>query len=113
MDLIQQITSDSLQAQRVVLADGTFFDITINFKPMQLGWYIQEITYGDFTLHGMRICISPNMFYQFKNQLPFGIACLSVDSREPTLQDDFSSGNVNLYLLSKAEVNQFSEYLSG
>ncbi len=113
MNIIQQITSDTLQKQTLILDDGTSFNLTIEFKPMQFGWFIRELSYGDFLLQGMRICVSPDILYQFKNQLPFGLACFSKDSREPTLQDDFSSGNAKLYILGQSEVTQLSEYFSG
>ncbi len=113
MNLIQQITSDTLQKQKLVLDDGTIVQITICFKPMQFGWFIQELVYGNVTIQGRRIFVSPNMLYQFRNQLPFGIGCFSLGNREPSQQEDFSSGNVQLYILTQAEVNQYAEFLSG
>lgn len=113
MKRILQITNDSLQKQRIILADGTSFQITLSFKPMQLGWYIQSLVYGNFVVNGLRVCISPNMLHQFKNQIPFGIACFSPGSREPSLSEDFSSGTVKMYLLNAAEVAQYARFLSG
>lgn len=111
MQLINQITSDPSQSQNIVLPDGSYFTFQIQFVPMQLGWFITELSYGDFTLNGMRICVSPDFIYQFRNVLPFGIACLSNTRREPTQQEDFSSGAFNLYLLTQAEVAQYAVYL--
>lgn len=113
MNIIQQITTDPLQKQTIILADGTSFALTLNFKPMQFGWFITELVYGNFTLQGMRVCVSPNILHQFRNQIPFGIACFTTDSREPSLQADFSSGTAKLYLLSAAEVIQYTEILNG
>jgi hypothetical protein len=113
MNRIQQFTSDPLQKQKIQMADGSVLSLTFCFKPQQYGWFIQELVYGSFSLYGVRICVSPNMLHQFKNQIPFGIACLSTDSREPTEQQDFSSGAANLYLLTADEVNYYTEYLSG
>lgn len=110
---INQITDDSLQNQNLVLPDGTVISLTIYFVPMQYGWFITELTYGTFTLNGLRICNSPNMLHQFKNQIPFGLACFSTASREPSLQQDFSSGASQLFVLTAAEVAQYSEFLSG
>lgn len=115
MYLIQQITSDPLQKQTLILADGTSLQLTMYFRPLQYGWFINELEYvnTNFTLQGLRITVSPNMLRQFKNQIPFGLACFPNNvSREPTLQQDFSSGAFSLYILSAAEVAAFEAALA-
>lgn len=112
MFLIQNITNDSAQTQNLILEDGSFFTITIYFVPMQYGWFISSLTYGDFTLNGLRICNSPNLLHQFKNILPFGIACVSPSEREPSQQQDFVAGASNLYVLTSDEVQDYEDYLS-
>jgi hypothetical protein len=111
MYLIQQITDDPLQSQTLILPDGTSLGLTINFVPMQYGWFITELSYGSFTLNGLRISNSPNMLHQFKNQIPFGLGCFSTNNREPSQQEDFSSGTSQLYILSAAEVAQYAGLL--
>lgn len=111
MNKIEKITDDPLQQQTIVLADGTTFSFEMYFIPMQQGWFFTNITYGTFTLTGLRICVSPNMLYQFQNLIPFGIACFSVGNREPSLQQDFVSGNCQLYLLTQAEVAEYTAYI--
>lgn len=113
MQIIQQVTSDYLQQQNISLPDGTTFFMELRFVPMQSGWFFNTIVYESFVLNGYRVCNSPNMLHQFKNQIPFGIACLSNEEREPSLQEDFSSGNSVLYLLNEEEVAQYTEFLVG
>ncbi len=113
MYLIQQITNDSLQKQTLVLTDGTSLDLTIYFVPLQYGWFITNLSYMGFVLQGLRITNSPNMLYQFQNQIPFGLACYSNQNREPSQQNDFSSGASKLYILSQAECEQYAELISG
>lgn len=110
---IKQVTRDPLQQQTLILPDGTSLTLTLYFVPMQYGWFIRNLTHGDFILNGFRVVISPNMLYQYKNLIPFGLACFSTDSREPSQQDDFASGFAKLYLLNEAEVEQYEDYLSG
>lgn len=112
MLLIQQLTSDPLQSQNLVLPDGSQLTLTIYFSPMQLGWFITSLIYGAFTLNGLRITNSPDMLYQFKNEIPFGLACFTKGNREPSQQQDFSSGASSLYILTSAEVEQYSEFLA-
>lgn len=109
---IQNITADARQKQTLVLDDGSFVEISIAFVPMQQGWFITSLVYGDFVLNGLRICNSPNMLYQFRNQIPFGLACFSNQEREPSLQDDFFSGASRLFVLSEEEVDAYVGFLS-
>jgi hypothetical protein len=114
MFIIQQITRDPLQKQTLILPDGTSLSMTIYFMPMQYGWFITSLIYKSFTLNGLRITVSPNMLRQFKNQIPFGLACYAnSEKREPTQQQDFSSGAFSLFLLDRSEVTAFEEILSG
>ncbi len=113
MNQIQQITSDPLQEQTIALPDGTTFDLQFYYIPQQYGWFITSLTYNNFTLQGFRIFNSTNMLHQYRNQLPFGIACYTQGNREPTQQQDFSSGASSLFLLTTAEVQQYTDYLLG
>jgi hypothetical protein len=112
MNRIQQITNDSLQKRTLLLGDGSSFEMTMYFVPLQYGWFIRELTYLDFTLKGFRICNSLNMLHQFRNQLPFGMACISDGDREPSLREDFSSGSSRLYVLTEEEVAEYTEYIT-
>lgn len=113
MYLIQHITSLPLQTQTLILDDGTPVLLTIYFRPMQLGWFINELTYGDFTLTGMQIVNNPNLLNQYRNRLPFGLGCFSTGNRDPQLQQDFSSGASKLYILSADEVVAYARFLQG
>lgn len=107
------LNANSCQQQRVILPDGSSYSFTIALKPMQLGWFITELTYNDFTVRGLRVVVSPNLLYQFKNELPFGLACYSVGNREPSLISDFASGAATLYTLDSDEVKQLARLISG
>ena len=112
MLLIQGFTDDTNQKQTLVLPDGTSMDLTILYIPMQYGWFIQELVYGDFTLSNHRIVTSPNILHQYKNRIPFGLACITQDSLEPTQQNSFASGYATLYLMTEDDVAEFSEILA-
>jgi len=113
LNLITQVSSNALQQQTMVLDDGTSFTYTLYFVPMQQGWFFTEITYGDsFTLRNIRVTNSVNMLNQWRNIIPFGIGCISTANREPSLQQDFSSGASKLYLLTQLECQQYAEILA-
>lgn len=111
MFLIQNITSDALQTQSLTLPDSSVVQLQMYFIPMQYAWVITNLTYGSFVLTGFRIFNSPNMLLQYQNQIPFGIACYSVANREPALQEDFSSGASQLYLLDQTDMAEYYAYL--
>lgn len=108
---IQQITSDGLQNTQIILPDGTSFDMTLCFIPMQRGWFIQNLNYLTFSVNNIRITNNADILYPWRNKLPFGLACFSKHGREPSLIEDFSSGNSRLYLLTQADVAAFTDFL--
>lgn len=112
MFLIKGLTSDALQTQNLVLPDGTVIALTIYFRDMQLGWFINQLTWGSFTIQGLRITNSPNMLNQWRNLIPFGLSCVTAGGREPSLQQDFSSGTSNLFILTQAEVTAYANFLT-
>lgn len=113
MNRIQQISQDPLQKQSIPLDDGSLVEMTLYYMPLQSGWFIRDLVYGDFVTHNIRVTNSPNILHQFRNQLPFGLACFTKGEREPTQQQDFSSQTANLFLLSAEEVADYTRFLSG
>lgn len=113
MYLIRQVTKDPKQKQTLILADGSSVALTIVYRPLQYGWFVDELAYGSFTLKGVRITNSPNMLHQFRNQIPFGFSCVSAAGREPMLIDDFYAGASKLYVLTADEVEEYAGYLRG
>lgn len=110
---INNITDYPNQQLSVVIEDGSSFTMKLYYMPQQQGWFINNLVYGDFTLNGLRITNNPNMLLQWKNLIPFGLACFSKANREPTLQQDFYSGASTLYVLSAQEVADYYSYIEG
>lgn len=110
---VQNLTNAPKQIQTLVMPDGSQIAIELYFISLQLGWFINSLVYKNFVLTGLRVTNSPNMIYQFRNKVPFGIACFSSQDREPTLIDDFASGASKLYILTADEVDYYTRFLSG
>lgn len=113
MFLIQQIGNSPKQSQTLQLPDGTSFYLEIYFSKMQLGWFIEELTYGSFTVKSIRIYNGINLLRQFKNKIPFGLACISVGDIEPMHKESFKSGDSKLYILTEQDVLDYEAYLRG
>ncbi len=103
MKQINSITDDAKQSLAIILEDGSRVQTTLNYIAAQNGWFYSFI-YGDFTSNNRRLVNSPNMIRQFRNILPFGLACLVTDGYEPVYIDDFTSGRVTLFVLNEEDV---------
>lgn len=110
---ITELTSEPKQIQTLTLPDGTDVVLSIEYKPMQSGWFIESITHENWVARNLRIVTSPNMLRQYKNQIPFGLACFVTDGHEPVLQEDFSQARAQLFILTAEEVDDYEEILSG
>lgn len=113
MYLIQQITTDANQSQTLVLPDGTSVAIVMYYSSIQQGWFFLSITYQSFLVQGLRITNNPNLLQQWRNSIPFGIGCFSVNNREPYLIQDFAQSASSLYILTSDEVASYQTYLEG
>jgi hypothetical protein len=109
---VNQISSDPKQSQILYLPDGTAISVSFEYMPQQYGWFL-NLVYGNFVLNGVRITTSPNMLHQYRNLIPFGLCVSMVNNLEPTNQQDFSSGNAQMFILSSDEVTQYEVYLNG
>jgi len=110
---VNKFSFDPQQKQTIILPDNSRIQLQVEFKPQQYGWFIVSLVYNTFTLTGLRITNSPNFLRQFQHQIPFGMACFSKDGREPTHQEDFSSAQSQLFILTAAEVQQYEDFLNG
>ena len=110
---INSITNYPNQQMSVIIDDGSSFTLNLYYASQQYGWFIPSLVYGDFTLNGIRVSNNPNMLLQWKNILPFGLACFTKGNREPTLQEDFFSGSSTIYVLSQEEVDSYYTYVQG
>lgn len=112
MNQITQISDNPNQTLTINLPDGSAMTMQIYYSLTQYGWFILNLAWNDFTLNGIRICNNPNMLRQWENILTWGLACYTSNNREPTQLEDFNSGQSILYILTEAEVQQYSETLS-
>lgn len=109
---IQAISTEAKQRMELVLGDGTIVELEIEYKPQQYGWFITSLTYGEVVLKGLRIVTSPNMLYQWRNVLPFGLACFVTGYREPTQLEDFEQNAAQLFLLTQEEMAVLDDYFA-
>lgn len=105
MRQITEISTSANQRLRLVGENNEQIDLVLQYKPTQQSWYF-TLTYQGRTIGSKRVCESPNLLNQFRNVVPFGLACRVPEGGEPYFVEDFATGRVQLYLLNEAERDQ-------
>lgn len=103
MKLLNKITDDTRQNFILSGEAGEVISFFLYFMPSQSSWFF-DISWGTFAANGIRLCWSPNILRGFRNNITFGLSCLSTDGFDPKSIDDFVDGRIRLDLLSAADV---------
>lgn len=89
---------------------GKTLKFKFNYSWISLCWIV-NIEYGDFVLNGLRLSTGYNVLNQYRNLLKWGLWVKSIDGNDPYYIDDFSTGNIELYLLDEESLNYTTNYL--
>lgn len=100
---INKITNAAQQQLILTGIPGLQITMTLRFMPRVQRW-VMGVKWQDFEAEGIVLVGSLNLLRQFKNTLPFGIACLRADGLDPYQIDDFQNEVANLYLLDSTDV---------
>lgn len=103
MILIDNITDDASQIMTLTGIPGVQIVFTLRFMPRIQQW-VMGVNDGTNSIQGISVLTGLNILRQWKNILPYGIACVRSDGLDPYQINDFSSGISNLYLLNAADV---------
>lgn len=108
MKLINEITNEPRQHHILTLDDGSTMSVNFEYRENQNGWFY-SLEHETKSFYNRRIVTSPNMLRQFKNLIPFGLACVTTDGGEPVFINDFSSKRCKFYLLNSDDVQYVEE----
>lgn len=100
---LNNLTDFANQTTTLQLPDGTTANLTLIFNATAERW-VANIVYGTLVINGLGVCCLPNILRQWKNVIPFGLACATNDQTDPFAANDFSDGRARLFLLSADEV---------
>lgn len=103
MYLINSISNDPKQQFNLTGIPGIQVSVLLTFMPRIATWNM-DITYGSINLQGIPVRCSPNMLRQWRNVLPFGMACVDIYKIDPYTVNDFALGAASLFLLDSEEV---------
>ncbi len=112
MKRLEGIRATGTQNIAAIASNGDTVLMTLYFKAAVQQWFI-DIEWSTFNLKGNRIYSTPNMLCQYEKIIPFGLGVITEGGGEPFLINDFSSGRVNLYLLSPEEVEEVQDFYVG
>ena len=103
MRQLTEITDEANQEHIVKVITGELFTLQLFYLHRNESWQA-NIIYNDNTINGIKINQSVNILRQYKNILPFGIACYSDYNTDPFLLEDFAQNNYFLGILTADEV---------
>ena len=112
MKIITEFTDNPKQTCTLVLENQETVAFNLRFYETQLSWYF-DFTYNDVISNGNKVVLGANILRSFKNIIPFGLAFQANDGVEPFAVDDFTTGRVTVYLLSKADVEAMEANIYG
>lgn len=107
---ITQLDNNPKQKIKMLLEDGSEVVLKFEYIANQQGWFF-GFQYGDVNYQNIRLTTSLNLLRAYRNWLPFGIRCSTVDGFEPMDLDDFLTDYASVYMLTKEDINTIeSEY---
>lgn len=110
MKLLNKINATAYQKFFLTGNPGSRIAMELRYLASQQKW-IMNLQQDDFVANGIGVVGSPNILRCFKNVIPFGIACKTVDGLDPFFIDSFSTGAAQLYLLTAEEVQTIEDRL--
>ena len=90
--------------QNIVVSNTGYGDITFTFhySDTQLSWWY-GVAWSGWGFQNHRLLLSPNLLDRFRNVIPFGLSCVSLDGGEPLFQSDFIYPRIQLNILTTEE----------
>lgn len=102
MYLLNNLANEPKQTLTFMLEDNTRLVLNFEYRANQMGWFF-GFKYGDTNYQNIRLTTSYNVLRAYRNWLPFGLRCDTVDDGEPIDIDDFVTGYASVYLLTKED----------
>lgn len=112
MKLVSNLSNESKQLTKVVLADGSVVAFTFTYLAAIERW-VFSLSHPELDLASVILCAGPNILRDFRHLIPFGLGCYSTDGADPFYIEDFASGRITLYVLDAAEVEFFEGAIFG
>lgn len=103
MYLLNNLANEPKQKLTFMLEDSTRLVLNFEYRENQMGWFF-GFQYGDTNYQNIRLTTSYNVLRAYRNWLPFGLRCDTIDDGEPIDINDFVTGYASVYLLTRDDV---------
>lgn len=97
--------------QKIVVSNTSYGDIVFSFhySDTQLSWWY-GVGWEGWQFENHRLILSPNLLDRFRNIIPFGLQCVSLDGGEPLFQSDFIIPRIQLNVLTTEERDNIHDF---
>jgi len=106
MNIIDGLGNEAYQIIQLVLSDGSVAVLELKYRPMTQRWNLDVVhdTFPAGAVRGIGLSAHPNLLRQWRNVIPFGLACVTNTGVDPFSIEDFATQRAVLYLLQGADV---------
>lgn len=105
---VNKITDDASQIMTLTGITGLQIILTLRFMPRIQQW-VMGIDDGVTSIQGISVLNGLNLLRQWKNNISYGIQCVTNNNLDPYQQTDFADQIASLYLLDAADVAAIEE----
>lgn len=104
MRLITGLDQTAKQLIRIETENNFVFQFLLQYSVNRQGWF-WSLAYNDWAINGCRLNLNPNILHRYSYKLPFGLMCFTEEPKliNPYRIDDFESGRIKLYSMTKDE----------
>jgi hypothetical protein len=116
MNQIVTLSDDADQQVFYALPDGTVATLQFTYRAGLQRWSFSVSYTGpnaSLDLNGVVLCVHPNTLRQWKNLIPFGMAVVSLDGYDPVALNDFTTGRIQIFMLTQSEVAMVESQVIG
>lgn len=92
------------QTFTVSVGENIKIPMSFEYRANQTGWFF-SFEYNGERYENIRLTTSYNLFRAYRNWLPFGLRCDTLDGLEPMDLNDFVTGYATVYILDKTDIN--------
>ena len=110
MKYIDKISDSAIQTLFLTGNAGQRITLTLRFLPSQETWMMDVSDNNGFEVNGVRVVNSPNILRKYRNNIDFGINCVTANGLDPYFIDDFANQSAFLYLMDAEDVQETEEF---
>ena len=110
MKYIDKISDAAYQQLFLTGNAGQRITLTLIYMPTQEAWFMNISDETGFELNGVRVVNSPNILRKYRNNIDFGINCVTASGLDPYFIDDFNNQNAFLYLMDADDIAETEEF---